>query len=82
VSAAFRRVDCFSGLRRPVACRKLEKQMAWHESNPDFRIFQAREIWVRRGNSRSTRLPRTKKARDIFLTKASPVHGYAVFGRH
>jgi Glycosyl transferase family 2 len=29
--------------------RKLEKQMAWHESNPDFGIFQTREIWVRRG---------------------------------
>jgi glycosyltransferase involved in cell wall biosynthesis len=29
--------------------QKLEKQIAWIKENPDFRILQTREIWVRNG---------------------------------
>jgi glycosyltransferase involved in cell wall biosynthesis len=28
---------------------KLQKQVAWHEAHKDFRIFQTREIWIRKG---------------------------------
>ncbi len=48
---------------------KLERQMRWHERNPSYRIFQTREIWVRRG--RRVNPPATHEKRHGYIFEDS-----------
>lgn len=47
---------------------KLAKQEAWLKENPDFRICQTDEIWIRRGERVNPMKKHTKVHGDIFLS--------------
>lgn len=46
--------------------RKLEKQVRWTKSNPDFRILQSKEIWIRNGKRVNPPSTHEKSAGDLF----------------
>jgi glycosyltransferase involved in cell wall biosynthesis len=45
---------------------KLEKQVAWAQEHPEYRINQTREIWIRRGKRVNPPRTHEKKHGDIF----------------
>jgi glycosyltransferase involved in cell wall biosynthesis len=45
---------------------KLEKQAAWAQAHPEYRINQTREIWIRRGKRVNPPKTHEKKHGDIF----------------